>query len=199
MSLEGKKLGLALTGSFCTFEKAFQAAAELVEAGAEVYPIMSFNAAGISSRFGTAEENIRRLTGICGRGIIRTIEDAEPIGPKKMFDLLAVAPCTSNTLAKLAAGITDTPVTMAVKSHIRNGRPVVIAVSTNDALAASGKNIGQLQNYRNYYFVPYRQDNYAGKPNSAVADFGRLRETAEAALEGRQLQPVLLPPAEIRV
>lgn len=197
MSLEGIKLGFAMTGSFCTFEKAFSAAEELVSEGAEVYPIMSFNAAGISSRFGTARENTERIAKICGHEPIRSIEDAEPIGPKKMFDLLAVAPCTSNTIAKLVNGITDTPVTMAVKSHIRNARPVVIAISTNDALAASGRNIGQLQNYKNYYFVPYRQDNFAGKPNSAVADLSLLKETIKAALEGRQLQPLLISPVEI--
>lgn len=194
MSLTGIRLGFALTGSFCTFEKAFKACEELVGAGAEVYPIMSFNAAGISSRFGRAEDNIKRFEDICGHEVIKTIEAAEPIGPKKMFDILAVAPCTSNTAAKLVCGITDTPVTMAVKSHIRNSRPVVIAISTNDALAASGKNIGQLQNYRNYYFVPYRQDNFEGKPYSAVADFDMLSSTIEAALEGRQLQPELMSP-----
>lgn len=197
MSLKGIKLGFAMTGSFCTFEKAFRAAEELVRAGAEVYPVMSFNAAGISSRFGTAQEHLDKLREITGRDVIRTIEDAEPIGPKKMFDLLAVAPCTSNTIAKLANGITDTPVTMAVKSHIRNARPVVIAISTNDALAASGRNIGQLQNYKNYFFVPYRQDNFAGKPNSAVADLSKLKETVELALEGKQLQPLLTAPAEL--
>ncbi len=194
MSLKGIKLGYALTGSFCTFEKAFAALKALLEAGAEVCPIMSFNAAGISSRFGAADEHIKRLEELCGREVIRTIEAAEPIGPKKMFDALVVAPCTSNTLAKLSNGITDTPVTMAVKSHIRNARPVVLAVSTNDALAASAKNIGMLQNYKNYYFVPYRQDNFQGKPNSAVADFEMLLPAVTAALEHKQLQPVLLPP-----
>ena len=198
MSLKGIKLGFAMTGSFCTFEKAFKAAEELVDAGAEVYPVMSFNAASISSRFGTAREHLDRIREIAGRDVIRTIEDAEPIGPKKMFDLLAVVPCTSNTMAKLVNGITDTPVTMAVKSHIRNARPVVIAVSTNDALAASGKNIGYLQNYKNYYFVPYRQDNFAAKPNSAVADLTKLKETIEYALGSMQLQPVMLPPEEPR-
>lgn len=197
MSLKGIKLGFAMTGSFCTFEKAFKAAEELVDAGAEVYPIMSFNAAGISSRFGSASEHTDRIREITGHDVICTIEDAEPIGPKKMFDLIAVVPCTSNTIAKLVYGITDTPVTMAVKSHIRNARPVVIAISTNDALAASGKNIGQLLNYKNFYFVPYRQDNYAAKPNSAVADLSKLNETAEKALEGRQLQPLILPPDDI--
>ena len=195
MSLEGKKIGFGITGSFCTFEKAFAAAKSLIEAGAEVYPIMSFNAASISSRFGTAEENRAEIEKICGHKVIDTIEGAEPIGPKKLFDILIIAPCTANTLAKQALAISDTPITMAVKSHLRNGRPVVIALSTNDALAASAKNIGALQNYRNYYFVPYRQDNYKGKPNSAVADFTKINQTAEAALEGSQLQPILMPEA----
>ena len=124
--------------------------------------------------------------------MIKTIEDAEPIGPKKMCDVMVVAPCTANTLAKLALGITDTPVTMAVKSHLRNGLPVVIAVSTNDALAGCAKNIGMLQNYRNYYFVPYSQDNFEKKPNSIVADFALIPQTVLFALSGKQLQPVLI-------
>lgn len=192
MSLEGKKVGFGMTGSFCTFEKAFAAAEALVGAGAEVFPVMSFNAAGISTRFGTADENRSRIESITGRKLIASIEDAEPIGPHKLFDILVIAPCTANTLAKLALGISDTPVTMAVKSHLRNGRPVVIAVSTNDALAGCAKNIGILQNYRNYYFVPYSQDNFAAKPNSVVADFTKINQTVEAALEGRQLQPIML-------
>ncbi|WP_124101043.1 dipicolinate synthase subunit B [Ruminococcus sp. Marseille-P6503] len=191
MSLEGIKVGFGMTGSFCTFEKAFKAAESLVEAGAEVSPVMSFNAWGISTRFGTAEENRRKIEEICGRKIIASIEEAEPIGPKKLFDILVVAPCTANTLAKLALGISDTPITMAVKSHLRNGRPVVLAISTNDALAGCAKNIGALQNYRNYYFVPYCQDNFTAKPNSVVADFTRINETVEAALKGEQLQPVI--------
>ena len=192
MSLEGIKVGFGMTGSFCTFEKAFKAASALVGAGAEVTPIMSFNAAGISTRFGTAEENCLKIEDICGHKIIRSIEEAEPIGPKKLFDILIIAPCTANTLAKLALGISDTPITMEVKSHLRNGRPVVIAVSTNDALAGCAKNIGALQNYRNYYFVPYSQDNFTSKPNSVVADFTQINKTAEAALEGLQIQPVML-------
>lgn len=191
MSLSGLKIGFGICGSFCTFEKAYNTAKALVKAGADVFPIMSFNAHNISTRFGTAEENRRKIKDICGHDIINSIESAEPIGPKKLFDILVVAPCTSNTLAKLALGITDTPITMAVKSHLRNGRPVVIAVSTNDALAGCAKNIGMLQNYKNYYFVPYSQDNYENKPNSIVADFSRIPETLEAALEYRQLQPML--------
>lgn len=192
MSLSGIKIGFGICGSFCTFEKAFQSAKGLVNQGAEVFPIMSFNAAGISSRFGTAGENRKKFEQICNHKLIDTIEDAEPIGPKKMFDVLVVAPCTANTIGKLAWGICDTPITMAVKSHLRNSRPVVIAISTNDALAGCAKNIGVLQNYRNYYFVPYSQDNYEGKPNSIVADFTRIDKTIEYALQGKQIQPILV-------
>lgn len=188
----GIKIGFAVCGSFCTFEKAFKQAEALVKMGAEVTPIMSFNASLMSTRFGTAEENKRRLEEICGREIISTIEGAEPIGPKKMFDILVVAPCTGNTLAKLAMSIVDTPVTMAVKSHIRNARPVVIAVSTNDALSGSAKNIGALMNYRNFYFVPLSQDDCLKKPASVVADYDLLPQTIEAALSGVQIQPVIL-------
>ena len=152
---------------------------------------MSFNAANLSTRFGKAQDNVAHIEEIAGRKAILTIEDAEPIGPKKMCDIMVVAPCTANTIAKLALGITDTPLTMAVKSHLRNNRPVVIAISTNDALAACAKNIGMLQNLRNYYFVPYSQDDSVNKPNSAVADFSLLPETIAAALDGRQLQPML--------
>lgn len=191
MSLDGIRIGFCMTGSFCTFEKAFAAAQRLVSEGAQLIPVMSFNAASISTRFGTAKENIERLENIAGRKVICTIEEAEPIGPKKMCDVMVVAPCTSNTAAKLALGLTDTPATMAVKSHLRNARPVVIAISTNDALAGCAKNIGYLQNLRNYYFVPYAQDNYEKKPNSIVADLGLVSEAVQAALDSVQLQPVL--------
>lgn len=192
MSLSGIKIGFGMCGSFCTFQKAFDSAKTLVQQGAELFPIMSFNASGISTRFGTAEENRDKLKDICSKDIIDSIEGAEPIGPHKLFDILVVAPCTANTLAKLALGISDTPVTMAVKSHLRNGRPVVIAVSTNDALAGCAKNIGILQNYKHYYFVPYSQDNYQSKPNSVVADFTKIGDTVAAALDGRQLQPIMI-------
>lgn len=191
VDLSGIKIGFAVCGSFCTFEKAFKQAEELVKMGAEVTPIMSFNANIISTRFGTAEENNKKLREICGKDIISTIEGAEPIGPKKMFDVLTVAPCTGNTLAKLAMSIIDTPVTMAVKSHIRNARPVVIAVSTNDALSGSAKNIGALMNYRNFYFVPIRQDDCLKKPTSIVADFEMLPKAIESALSGKQIQPLI--------
>lgn len=190
-SLEGIKIGMAMCGSFCTFSKAFEQMIKLKAAGAELTPIMSYHAATLDTRFGTAEENIMTAENICGRGVINTIPLAEPVGPKKMFDLLIVCPCTGNTMAKLAAGITDTPVTMAVKSHLRNDRPVLIAAATNDALSASAKNIGALLNIKNIYFVPFKQDDFVKKPRSAVADFSVIPEAAKAALNGRQLQPIL--------
>ncbi len=192
MSLKDIRIGYCLCGSFCTFEKSFGAAQKLTQMGAQLIPVMSYNSAELTTRFGTSEENTAKLESICGRKVIKTIVDAEPIGPKKMCDIMVVAPCTANTLAKLALGITDTPVTMAVKSHLRNGLPVVVAISTNDALAGCAKNIGILQNYRNYYFVPYRQDNFEKKPNSIVADFELIPQTVEYALEGRQIQPLIL-------
>ena len=190
--LSGIKIGYALCGSFCTFKKSFEQIKTLVESGAEVTPIMSFNAYNIDTRFGTAEENRKIITELCGREIIHTIEGAEPIGPQKMFDILTVAPCTGNTLAKLAVGIIDTPVTMAVKSHIRNMRPVVIAIATNDALSGSAKNIGALYNYKNYYFVPMSQDDPEKKPTSVVADYNRIKEAIINALDGKQIQPILI-------
>lgn len=189
--MSGLRIGYALTGSFCTFSESFEAMKALVARGHELTPIASFNSYNLSTRFGTAEENRRKMTEICGREIIRTVEAAEPIGPKKMFDILIVAPCTSNTLAKLANGINDTPVTMAVKSHLRNFGPVLIAISTNDALAAAARNIGALQNSRGYFFVPYRQDDVRKKPMSAVADFSLIPEAAELAVQGVQMQPIL--------
>ena len=189
--MDKPKIGYAFTGSFCTFAESFEAMRGLAEEGCEITPIASFNAFGLSTRFGTAEENREKMRSISGREIISTIEGAEPIGPKKMFDVLVVAPCTANTLAKLAIGITDSPVCMAVKSHLRNQRPVVIAVSTNDGLSASAKNIGLLRNYKNYYFVPLAQDDYIKKPFSLVADFAKIPETIIAALDGKQLQPLL--------
>lgn len=188
---EGIRIGYALSGSFCTFEKSFLIAEKLVEQGAELIPIMSFNAAGLSTKFGTYQDNISRLEKITKRKVIKSIQDAEPIGPQKMCDVLVVAPCTANSIAKLAIGITDTPLTMAVKSHLRNQKPVVVAISTNDALAGCAKNIGILQNYKNYFFVPYKQDNYKKKPNSIVADFSLIPSTIECALKGEQIQPII--------
>lgn len=190
--LEGKKIGFAVCGSFCTFKKAFAEIEKLTAAGADVTAIMSFNAAALDTRFGKASEHIAYLESVTGKKVIKTIEDAEPVGPKRMFDALVIAPCTGNTLAKLAAGITDTPVTMAAKSHLRNSRPLIIAPSTNDGLAGSAKNIGALLNYKEVYAVPFAQDDFAGKPRSLVADFTLIPEAVESALNGIQLQPLLV-------
>ena len=189
--MESLRLGLALCGSYCTFDRILPVAKKLAEKY-QVTAIMSEHAASVDTRFGCAEEIKRRLTEITGREPICTIEGAEPIGPKKLFDVLAVAPCTGNTLAKLSAGIADSSVTMACKAHLRNGRPVVISVSTNDALSTSARNIGELLNRKNIYFVPFRQDDPVNKPNSMVGELSLLDETVTAALEGRQLQPVIL-------
>lgn len=184
-------IGFAFTGSFCTYAQIFPIV-EVLTAEHQVFPIFSFSAASINSRFGAAQEHIQKAQEICGRDVIRTMEAAEPIGPKKMIDALIIAPCTGNTLAKLAHSIADTPVTMAAKSHLRNGRPVIVAVSTNDALAGAAENIGKLLARKNYYFVPFGQDDCIGKPTSLVADFRRIPETLNSALEGRQIQPILL-------
>ena len=184
-------IGFALCGSFCTFDQVFPVMEELAKSH-QVTPIFSFASATIDSRFGTAQEHLTKATQICGTEPLRTIEAVEPIGPRKLFDLLVIAPCTGNTLAKLAHSIADTPVTMAAKSHLRNGRPVLVAVSTNDALAGAAENIGKLLSRKHYYFVPFGQDNAAAKPTSMVADFRRIPEAAQAAMEGRQLQPILL-------
>lgn len=184
-------IGFALCGSFCTFDQIFPVMEELAKSH-QVTPIFSFAASTIDSRFGTAQEHLAKAAKICSTPPLCSIEAVEPIGPRKLFDLLVIAPCTGNTLAKLAHSIADTPVTMAVKSHLRNGRPVLVAVSTNDALAGAAENIGKLLSRKHYYFVPFGQDNAAAKPTSMVADFRRIPEAAQAAMEGRQLQPILL-------
>lgn len=184
-------IGFAMCGSFCTYEKVFPVMEQLAK-GHNVIPILSPAAATVSSRFGTAEENVRRVAEICGKAPLCTIEAVEPIGPKQLLDILVIAPCTGNTLAKLAHGIADTAVTMAAKSHLRNGRPVLIGISTNDALAGAAENIGRLLVRKNYYFVPFGQDDAVKKPTSMVADFGKLADAMKAAMEGKQIQPVLL-------
>lgn len=189
--LNGLKIGYAVTGSFCTFEKSFRQAEILRNMGAELIPIMSEHASSISTRFGTAEDNIKKLENICRCKIINTIEDAEPIGPKSLTDIMIVAPCTSNTASKLANSITDTTVTMAVKSHLRSGKPVVLAIASNDSLMGSAKNLGILFNMKNYYFVPMRQDDYVKKPASLVAEFSMIPEAVESALKGIQLRPII--------
>ncbi len=184
-------IGFALCGSYCTFAKAFPAMAEL--AGEHrVIPIFSENVTQTDSRFGSAAEFYARATSLTGVEPVTTIADAEPIGPKKLLDALVIAPCTGNTLAKLSHGIADTPVTMAAKSHLRNGRPVIVAVSTNDGLGTAAENIGRLLSRKHYYFVPFGQDDPIGKPSSLVADFSKIPQTLQAAWTGQQLQPVLL-------
>lgn len=187
------RLGLAICGSYCTFEKVLPAA-EALAADFDLTAIMSENAAGTDTRFGCAENMRTRLREISGREVISTIEAAEPIGPKKTLDVLAVAPCTGNTLAKLACGIADSAVTMACKAQLRNGRPIVIAVSSNDGLGANAKSIGELLARKNIYFVPFRQDDPVKKPDSVIGDLSLLKDTILAALEGRQIQPLLLGP-----
>lgn len=186
------KLGFALCGSFCTFEKAKNEMNSLIKKELEIFPIMSFNAYSTDTRFGKASDHIDEIEEICGKKIISTLTDAEPVGPKKMFDVLLIEPCTGNTIAKLAAGISDTPVTLAAKSHLRNDRPLLIAVSTNDALSMAATNIGKLMNNRNVYFVPMKQDDCEKKPRSVVADFGKTYDAVISALNGKQLQPVYI-------
>ncbi len=183
----GKRIGFALTGSFCTFSQVFPQMERLVRLGAPVQPIFSYNVYNLDTRFFSAREVRERTQQICSNGIWHTLPEVEPIGPKKLLDLLIVAPCTGNTMGKLAAGIIDTPVTMAVKSHIRNRRPVVLAPSTNDGLGAGARALGQLMNVRDFYFVPYEQDDPIGKPASLVARMDLICETAAAALTGHQL------------
>ncbi len=188
--MERVKLGLALCGSYCTYDKVL-AAAERLSADYELTALMSETAAATDSRFGEARRFIESLEHLTGRAVIRTITGAERVGPERLFDALVIAPCTGNTLSKLAHGITDTAVTMAAKSHLRNGKPVVIALSTNDALSGSAPAIAELLNRRNYYFVPFGQDDPEGKPTSLQADFSQIADTVEAALRGEQLQPIL--------
>lgn len=189
--LKGLRIGFAMTGSFCTFQQCFEQAEILIEYGAELLPIMSEHAASTSTRFGTSTENLEKLRRITEKDVISTVAAAEPIGPKELTDIMVVAPCTSNTAAKLAASITDTAVTMAVKSHLRRGKPVVLAIASNDSLMGSAKNLGELFNRKNYYFVPMVQDDWINKPASLVAEFSMLPQAIEAALNGVQLRPII--------
>lgn len=183
-------IGFAMCGSFCTFHQIFPIVEKLAQRH-EIIPIFSNIVTTTDTRFGTAAEHRQRIVEIGGKEPIDSIVAAEPIGPKKLLDVLVIAPCTGNTLAKLAHGIADTPVTMAAKSHLRNARPVVIALSTNDALAAAAENIGKLLARRHYYFVPYGQDAPEGKPTSLIADFEQIPHAVESAQLGKQLQPIL--------
>lgn len=192
MDLTKIKLGFALTGSFCTFRKVIDEMRRISNSGVEIVPILSQNSAATDTRFGSAADFKAEIEDICRKKAITTIAQAEPIGPKKLLDALLIAPCTGNTLGKLAGGITDTSVTMAAKAVLRNRRPVIVAPSTNDALGASAKNIGFLLNSKNIYFVPFAQDDPMSKTTSMVAKWDLLLPAVDAALEGRQLQPIVM-------
>ena len=191
MDLKGKTIGFAMTGSFCTFKRVMKELENLAATGAEIVPIMSEMSYNTDTRFVTCEEFRAQMTGICNREIIKSVKEAEPIGPKGYLDMLIIAPCTGNTLAKMASGVTDSAVSMAAKAHLRNQKPVLVAVSTNDGLANAAKNIGLLLNNKNIYFVPFGQDDPEKKPCSLVADMTKIVTAAEFALEGKQLQPIL--------
>lgn len=191
MDLKGKTIGFAMTGSFCTFSRVMKELEKLSQTGADIIPIMSEMTYSTDTRFGPAEEFRRKMELISGNKIIKTVKEAEPIGPKSYLDLLIIAPCTGNTLAKLASGVTDSSVTMAAKAHLRNQKPVLIAVSTNDGLGNAAKNIGSLLNMKSIYLVPFGQDDCMKKPNSLVADMTKIIPAAEAALDLKQLQPIL--------
>ena len=191
MNLSDAVVGYAMTGSFCTFAESLECLAALRDQCREIIPIMSFNAASIDTRFGKAEYFRKKIEDICGKPIINSIGEAEPIGPKKLLDIMVILPCTGNTASKIALGITDTPVTLAAKAHLRNERPLLIGISTNDALSGNAKNIGLLLNTKNIFFIPMAQDSPEKKPRSVVAIFSQLIPALEAALNGKQIQPIL--------
>ena len=190
-----ERVGFALCGSFCTHAQVLRELERLCGEYETVLPIVSPVCTHTDTRFGTAEDFLAAVERLTGHSVIQTVRDAEPIGPKGLLDVLAVCPCTGNTLAKLAHGVTDTAVTMAAKAHLRNGRPLVLALASNDALAGGAPNLGTMLSRRNLYFVPLGQDDCAGKPASLVADFTLLPDAIEAACRGEQLQPLLLGPA----
>ena len=186
------KVGYAMCGSFCTLKRAVEEIKVLKEKDFDIYPIMSPITYSTDTRFGKAADFIGEVEEICGKKIISTVKEAEPIGPKGLLDVLVISPCTGNTLGKIANGITDSSVSMAAKAHLRNGRPLVLTIATNDALSASAKNIGSLMNTKNVYFVPFGQDDAFKKPTSLISDFSLIYDTIISALDGKQLQPILL-------
>lgn len=194
MNLSGKTIGFAITGSFCTFAKIKGELMHLMEEDVNVIPIFSFNAYSLDTRFGKADEFVNAIETITKNKSIHTIAEAEKFGPKKILDILLIAPCTGNTMGKLVNGITDTPVLMATKGHLRNQLPVVISLSTNDALGMNFKNIGSLMNIKNLYFVPFGQDDCKLKPNSLIAHTDLIIPTLESALDGKQIQPIVRSP-----
>ena len=191
MKINNKNIGFALTGSFCTFNKTIEQMEKLSKK-CNIFPIMSYNSFSLDTKFGKASDFIETIEKICNKKIIHSIQDAEPLGPNQLLDLLLIAPCSGNTLAKLANDIIDTPVTMACKSALRNSTPVVIGISTNNALSGNAENIGKLLNRKNYYFIPFKQDNPITKPRSIVFDFSYIEKTLEEALEHKQISPIIL-------
>lgn len=185
-------IGFAICASFCNFENSFKQLENLIEKGNEVLPIMSYNAYNTDTRFGKAEDFIKRAETLCNRKVIHTLCEAEPLGPKIHLDCLCICPCTGNTLAKLSCGICDTPVTLAAKAHLRNERPLVLALASNDSLLGNAENFGRMLARRNVFFVPLRQDDAKGKPRSLVCDFSRLEETINEAKCGKQIQPIMI-------
>ncbi len=190
-SLNDLNIGYCMCGSFCTLQNSLNELKKLVELGGKITPVMSYSVLETDTRFGKAEFFINSVEEITGNKVIKTIKDAEPIGPQNNLDIMVVAPCTGNTLAKLNSGVVDTPVLMAIKAHIRNNKPVVLAIATNDALGANLENIGGLINKKNFYFVPFGQDDYKKKPKSMIANFEKIPETIDFALKGKQLQPII--------
>ena len=193
MDFSNCNIGYGITGSFCTFAKTRKEVVQLTEMGANVIPIFSYQAQSCDTRFGSAKEFVEGICEITGNEGIKTMQQAEPIGPNNFLDIMVIAPCTGNSAAKLCNGITDTPVLMASKAHMRNGKPLVIAISTNDALGVNFKTIGGLMNMKNIYFVPFGQDNYKSKPNSMIAKMELLPDTIELAMRAKQIQPILVP------
>lgn len=194
MRLKGIRIGFALTGSHCTLDEIMPKIQELVNEGAEVFPIVSYAVDKIDTRFGTAQKWRDLLKQITGKEPINTVSGAEPVGPKQLVDVVVIAPCTGNTMAKLANGITDTPVLMAAKAHLRNQKPVILGISTNDGLGMNAKNLGLLLNTKNVYMVPFGQDSPTGKPNSLKSRMDLIIDTIEQALQGKQIQPILVQP-----
>ena len=194
LKLDKLNIGVAITGSFCTFEKVFRELENIAKKGCNIYTIFSYASQNIDSRFGNSKDFIERARKISNREPILTIEGAEPIGPNNLLDILIIVPCTGNTLAKLVNGVIDTPVLMAAKGHLRNNKPLVVAISSNDALGINFKNLGSLLNMKNVYLVPFGQDNYIKKPNSMIAHTDKIIPTLEMALEGKQLQPIIESP-----
>lgn len=192
MDFSNCNIGYGITGSFCTFAKTRKEVVRLTEMGANVIPIFSYQAQSCDTRFGSAREFVEGICEITGNEGIKTMQQAEPIGPNNFLDIMVIAPCTGNSAAKLCNGITDTPVLMAAKAHMRNGKPLVIAISTNDALGVNFKTVGGLMNMKNIYFVPFGQDNYKSKPNSMIAKMELLPDTIEAAMRGKQIQPIVV-------